>query len=145
MAFSRAFRARVMAPHVENRISISLDLTYFQSNRKIFISYRKSNHNVSNQIFPSQVELPKWLKLRFKSQSRLPITATQSGLMMLKTDAINQSINQYTFNSIMSIEHGYSYNHTLARWCPLRTTTQVNEKVGNSIPAPSETPESIVT
>jgi len=115
VAFSRAFRARVMAPHVENRISISLDLTYFQSNRKIFISYRKSNHNVSNQIFPSQVELPKWLKLRFKSQSRLPITATQSGLMMLKTDVINQSINQYAFNSIMSIEHGYNYNHTLAR------------------------------
>jgi len=83
-----------MAPHSENRISISRDLTSFQSNRKIFKSCRKSNHNVSNQIFTSQVELPKWFKLRFKSQSRLPITATQSGLMMLKIDAINQSINQ---------------------------------------------------
>ena len=39
-------------------------------------------------------------------------------------------------------------HHTLARYfCQsvLRTTTQVNGKVGNSTPAPSETPEPIVT
>ena len=37
--------------------------------------------------------------------------------------------------------------HTLARQCQnvLRTTTQVNGKVGNSTPAPSKTPEPIIT
>jgi len=37
--------------------------------------------------------------------------------------------------------------HTLAQWYQsvLRTTTQVNGKVGNSAPAPSETPEPIAT
>jgi len=38
-------------------------------------------------------------------------------------------------------------DHMLARYCQsvLRTTTQVNGKVGNLTPAPSKTPEPIVT
>jgi len=48
-------------------LAISHDLTISQSNRKIF----KSNCSGSNRIFTSQIELPKWFKSRFKSQSRL--------------------------------------------------------------------------
>jgi len=103
----------MMAPHVETRISISCDLTSFQLNRKIFKSNRKPNHIVSNQIFPSQAELPKWFKLRFKSQSRWGFanhchTEWVDEFEDWCNQSINQSFNQYAFNSIIPIEHGYN-------------------------------------